>query len=442
MMKSRISRSVLIAGFALIGISGWVYWEFFHDIDPKEAIAYYSQIELIPDAENGAYAIAGIAAPHGTQNLHAWGYAQVVKNRDRHQRDIEVINILDDQPAADNRLYLNLGRDDVALGCWLSRGYRERDDIQCMSDDTIRDMIESNRELIERYKTLFRYQHLYYVPWDGIGVGKTFHLSRLMIIDFWLNKDNLSDADLVTVLNFFRFWEKVSRNGQDLVDTAISMVNYSYASYLLARFAEVNPDILIRYHKLYGQFYSDRVSEECFDNWNRVDFKSLNSHFCFFNQHEEFQDQCEPVKKTWSFKPGRTIQLLFENRATYGNCTQPNKEHNGRSGLDMGYWPYVFIRPGNFRGRAMAALLPRGMEKACDIAQNLDVQAEQNGFRNLYLHFKLRHYTPEQVDQAYRDNKKLFKIKGTDRFYFWDNGKHLLVWEQVNPKEKYTIPYF
>jgi hypothetical protein len=107
-MKRRNNIFIVFLLSAFIGFAGLVVWEFNYDIDPKEAVAFFSQIDTIPDEENAAYTIAGIAAPLGTEDIHAWGYSEVLKNRERSQRDEEPIFILDDQPGADKRLYIDL----------------------------------------------------------------------------------------------------------------------------------------------------------------------------------------------------------------------------------------------------------------------------------------------------------------------------------------------
>lgn len=202
-------------------------------------------------------------------------------------------------------------------------------------------------------------------PADYVGMGSTFVLSKLLKIDLWFNKNNLSDADILTTLNFFRFWENVSRNGdQSLVDTTISMVNYCYAATFLTRLSELNPDILTRYHKYYGKFYSKSVGEEDFDNWNRAWFRDFNLTFCFISRLGERQLPCVPAEKSLAFKPGRTFKLLFENRPILKDCTMSAKESDGRKNdIDVFFWMYIFRRPGNFTGRSVERLLLKGQER-------------------------------------------------------------------------------
>jgi hypothetical protein len=77
------------------------------------------------------------------------------------------------------------------------------------------------------------------------------------------------------------------------------------------------------------------------------------------------------------------------------------------------FWMYIFRRPGKFAGRSIERILSKGQETLCRLPQKLDWKMEENEFRNLYLYFKSNNYTSEQVGQAFRENRRLFQIKGT-----------------------------
>ncbi len=77
------------------------YAEFVRDVDTQPALEYYRQLPQIVDADNAAFAFAGLAAPPGTADPRSWGFVEVMKNRERLRRGEARIRVLDDRDAGD-----------------------------------------------------------------------------------------------------------------------------------------------------------------------------------------------------------------------------------------------------------------------------------------------------------------------------------------------------
>jgi hypothetical protein len=441
--KSLNHIAAALLAFAFVGSVGLLYWEFGHDVDASEALEFFNSIKVIPDEENAAYAIAGLAAPPGTKDLHEWGRSEVFKNRDRHMRGEAQIRILSEEPTPDERLFIDLGDEDKKLYCWLPGRNGEGSDEDCMDEAAIRNALERNQVLLRRYKEVFKYPSLSYEPQDYIGVGNAIALTKLLVIQYWINKDNLSENDIATIFRLFRFWERVSRSGdQTMVGTAISLVNYGLATSLITQLSSLNPGILMRYYERYGRFYAERIDEEAFENIARQEFQVFNASVCLTNRLGGKQLPCEPAGAGLTYKPGRTLNMLFEERPEYEDCYGPEKRvTEAGDESTVAFFVRALARPGNFSGRLQALSLIATWEVPCELFDNANTKSEINELYNLYVGFKRKGYSAEQVALEYQENKGSFGIDGTDRFFRWDGDTNSMVLDAGRGGQTYSIPY-
>lgn len=436
-----LTLAIILTLTSLTGIVGLGYWEFIYDIQPKEALEYYNKITLIPDEENGAFALAGVAAPPGIDDLHTWGKSEVEKNLERSLSDDKTVKILSEKPGLDNRLFVDLGDNGKHFVCWMPDSTWEGKDKNCMDEESILNIIDKNRQLIERYKKVFSYSNFDLGLHYNIGYQYSISLSKLLITDYWFRKNDLSEEDISIIFKFFRFWENSSRNESlSMVNKAITIVNYGIADSLLMALTRRNPLLLEQYHTKYGNFFAERTTQKDLDSIIRAEFKMLNSELCLLRDYRANRISCKPIDKNLTFKPGRTIEMLYENRPRFQECEELTSK-NSSNNLDFSSWARILMRPGNFRGRTMANLFLGGMLKWCDMFDNLNMKIERNALRNLYLHFKLSNFTHDKIGNAYQNNKNLFRIEGTNRYFGWDQGKHLLVWKGKQYNLRYEIPY-
>ena len=441
-----LNIQTIIASLVAAIIVAIAYWEFVYDINPKEALEYFKQIESVPDADNAVFAFAGIAAPLSVKDIHHWGKLEISNNTVQFLNGEGGINVLDDEPGVDNRLFINWNVGNV-YGCWLP-GASEDGYPGCIDEASMKKVIDTNRTLLERYKSVFDYNHYDSEPYYYEGFENSITLTKLLAIDFWVNRDNLTDEDVSTVFKFFRFWEKVSRfENVNAVVKAVALVNHGIAGLLLGRLSERDPTLIERYAHIYGKFFYERAGSRDIDSVNRGEFRFFNSEFCFIKRYSNRKVLCKPRTKSLSFKPGRTIQLIFENRLKEETCTtkkiKPQKNQYIDNDTSLWGWEVTYMRPGNYRGRAIANLVTEDLERVCDYFRNINKKAEENELRNLYLYFKQNHFDPDKIYLAYLNSNELFRIKDTDRYFRWDNEKKELIWElEESSLVKYAIPYF
>jgi len=417
-------------------------FELSYDSESIEAIEYFNEIEKVEDAYNSLFAIAGIAAPIGTTNIHEWGYKEVIKRRGMDYRGKgKPQNILDNQVTNDGRFFIDLGASKKHYVCWFPKSNWEGKAKNCMDESEIRNVIKMNEVLLERYNTIFKYNKLQYELNDSVGIHHTIGLSKLLVIKYWLNRDNLSDEDIETILKFYNYWDSVIDGGTlGLIGLSVALVNEGLASNLIANIAKTKPKILRKYHTDYGEFNQNRVGNQFHNNIIKNEFRFLNSEICLIGASESSNYKCNKLEKTISFKPNRTLDFIYNRKTKLSMCANA-RQFETDEGLDYLFWLDVFKKPGNFRGRAAAKLFIGGFEKMCDLYDNLNIKAEENGLRNLYNYFKEKDYSKLDISKLYKENKRLFMINDTERYYEWDEQEYALIYSTLNNKLIVSIPY-
>ena len=109
--------------------------------------------------------------------------------------------------------------------------------------------------------------------------------------------------------------------------------------------------------------------------------------------------------------------------------------------MDSDFWTYLFKRPGNFRGRGIALLHTGGMRKACTLFSGLNLRAEQNRLRNLYLRFKAQNFDAARIDEVYASDREQFRIPGSDDSFAWDRSRQALLRPGRGELPTYVLPY-
>ena len=417
----------LLQLIVLVALAAGFYAEFVHDVNADNALDYYRQLPQIDDDANAIFTFAGLAAPPAIDDTRAWGFVEVMKNRDRQQRGEARLSILDDRDAGDGRLYLQLPAASQRYACWLP-SFDDPDSARgCVSRDEMQGLLQQNALLLERYQQIFGYRELFYRGGDEIGFKHSLALSRLLAIDLWLRREQLDAADIDLLFRFYRFWEQRARNSSlALVGSGMSIVNYGAAASLLARLSEIDPGLLSAYQSAYGKFDQSRLDDDDFDNFVRAEFRSLNFDICFFADPDATVP-CKESTRNLYYKPGRTLELLYSQRLQRSDCIDSAGGRRVNSeAVDSDFWTYLFKRPGNFRGRGIARLHSGGMRKACAIFTSLDLRAEQNALRNLYLQLKRDGLDPAQVGHLYKTERDKFKIPGRAFYFDWNDERQEL----------------
>jgi hypothetical protein len=253
----------------------------------------------------------------------------------------------------------------------------------------------------------------------------------------------LSDADLRDIFELSRFWERVLRqSNHGLLGMAVSLVNYGLAASLITHLSELDPAILSRYYELHGRFHDAPIDEYYFEQIVKYEFRLLNSEYCFISHYGDRPANCQPRPYALTFKPGRTIKILYDERLKYEDC------HGGAQRVlytgddsQLIFWSKVFARPGNLLGRAEASQFLNGQLKSCEMFKNLENKLEINRFRNFYLDLRQHGVSVDQLDRLYRDKRELFRIGERDRYYQWDSEKRVLRFELQDFNLNYSIPY-
>lgn len=419
------------------------YWEFVRDIDPAEALLYYQQQPRLADADNAAFAFAGIAAPEQTPDPAAWGYVEILKNRDRYRRGEPRVPLLGDQAADDRRLFLLLPERDRHLACWLPTGNDRQPAAGCLERDDLLALLARNRPLLERYRKVFDFDGLYFRKQDRIGFTHAHRLSRMLAIDLWLRREFLDTGDVETLFKFFRFWERQARNTSlSLVGATMSIVNYDIAATLLSRLSELDPGLLRQYRERHGDFVAAGFGADNFDRLVRSDFRSMNHEFCFSPLLGGDSERCEAPGGNLYYKPGRTVRLLYDLRLRPEHCAPGKKARQvNTEAVDSDFWTYLFSRPGNFRGRGIARLASGAMRKVCVLLDIVDAHAEQNRLRNLYLFFTDHGYDAAKVETHLRDFARSYRDDGGKSSYAWHAETGELVWQAPAGVQRYRLVY-
>ena len=421
---------------AAIALAVPFYHEFVADVDAAAAVAYFSQQPQLDDTDNAAFAYAGIVAPPASDSPRGWGYVEVIKNRERQRRGERRSRIVDDRPAEDDRLWLQLPAAGHQLVCWLpsARAARARSD--CLDRGQMQALLERNRLALQRYRAMFDYPGLYFREQDDLGLTHAPTLSRLLAIDLWLRRDRLADDDIETLFRFFRFWENQARGSRlGLVGTTIAIVNYEIAASLLARLSELDPALLLRYREYYGDFIATPLGADDYDRLVRAEFRSINFEFCFVDRLGGESVSCARSGRNLYYKPGRTLALLYRQRLQPADCRVPARQQQvDPEAVDREFWKHVFRRPGNFRGRSIARLISGAMRKACVLLDGVDRLAQQNRLRNLYLYFQRRGYSPAQIEEHLASGE-------TDPSIAWDADRRLLRWQPRDGQQRYDLFY-
>ena len=419
------------------------YWEFVRDIDPGEALAYYQQQPRLADADNGAFAFAGIAAPEQAPDPAAWGYVEIQKNRDRYRRGELRITLLGDRAADDRRLFLQLPAEGRHLACWMPTGGDARSAPGCLEREDMLALLAQNRLLLERYRKVFDFDGLYFRKQDRIGFTHAHRLSRMLAIDLWLRRESLEPDDVETLFGFFRFWERQARDTSlSLVGATMSIVNYDIAATLLSRMSELDPGLLARYRGRHGDFDDAGFGADNFDRLVRSDFRSMNLEFCFSPLLGDETESCEARGGNLYYKPGRTVRLLYDLRLRPGHCAPGERARQvNTEAVDSDFWTYLFSRPGNFRGRGIARLASGAMRKVCVLLDTVDAHAEQNRLRNLYLLFTDKGYDGAQIETYLQDFMRSYRDRGGQSGFAWHAETGELVWQAASGIQRYRLAY-
>ncbi len=425
---------------ALAAAAVLFYREFIHDIEAVAAVEYFQQQPRLDDADNAAYAFAGLVAPASSRNPHSWGYIEVVKNRERLLRGEARIRIVGEQQADDGRLALRLPAAGQHFTCWLPTKDKANTIPGCLDRTEMQALLAQNAIPLARYRELFDYAGLYFRQQDDIGFDHAPYLSRLLAIDLWMRRENLGATDIDTLFGFFRFWEGRARDSRlGLVGSTIAIANYDIAASLLARLTELEPGLLAIYHSRHGDFIEAGLDAGDYDRLVRAEFRSLNYEFCFFTRLGGEAVPCEQTGSNLYYKAGRTLDLLYRQRLTPGDCRDSTRRLGADpEAVDREFWKHAFRRPGNFRGRSSARLLSGAMRKACVLLDGVDRLAQQNRMRNLYLRFRRNAYTAAQIERHLAASGG--QTDG-EPVVTWDSEARTLRWLATDGRQRYELRY-
>lgn len=426
-----------------VGFLALMYWEFVYDVNVDKELQFFTSIQPVPDAENALYSLVAINAPLGTDNIREWGKRELASASKRPRVGAYARIKSTSEPNSESKIYVEMRDETQHYVCWLPGLDREGSEKNCMDEATIRDVIQRNRVVMQRYQTAFKYQSLYYELHDKISFSDTINLTKLAVIDYWLRRDELSQNDIAEIFEMMLFWERVIREGNhSFVGMAIALVNYGLASSLVTRLSELDPGILTDYYQAYGKFFDKPFDAGDFETIVKHEFRMMNAEFCFVTRYGDQAVDCQPKPFAFAFKPGRTIRIFYDQRLKYEDCYGPERRLSKASDdNELIFWATVFARPGNFRGRTVALLFANSQRKTCELFENLRFKVETNRFRNFYLKLKQDGLSPDQLDKLYQDDKEFFRIGDSDQFYVWDSENELLVFNLAGFEINYAIPY-
>ncbi|MCP4335091.1 MAG: hypothetical protein GY785_20750 [Gammaproteobacteria bacterium] len=440
-MMFRYSATAVALSLLIPGILFWFYWEFAGDADVDQEIAFYTSIMMVPDSENALYSLVGVHAPLDTENIREWGKQALTRYKEGPRIGGEQSLKIKKNTGSESPVRIETGGDTKHYVCWFPGKNLAADQKGCMDEAGIREYIRLNQIVMRRYQQAFQYQSLYYELDDNYSIQSTIGLTKLAVIDYWLRRNDLSPAEVDSIVEMMRFWERVIDEGNhSLVGLAIALVNYGLSSNLVTHLSEIDPGILMRYHQLFGNFYEKPVDSDFIETIAKHEFRMLNSELCFLTHYRDRAVDCRSMQYATGFKPNRTIRILYDQRLKQEDCNGPKKRSWDADTDDWLFWVKIFSRPGNFRGRTVAVLLSNGMTNSCEIFKNLAYKVKSNQFRNFYLSLKRQGISAEQLDGLSKANKDLFRVGESDQYYVWDFEKESLVYTN-DLKMSYTIPY-
>lgn len=192
-----------------------------------EASAFFGQYR-IPAHGELAYAIAGLGAPTGTDNL-SFGKKWVDA-------------FLAGKPLRQELLEVKWDAD--AIDCWFNE-YPRMDAKKCASDAEVSQMLLKNQEILVRLRHLTKL-----TPENGalrLRAGGYLSAIKLALIDISLDARQLRTKEALDKwLHLHRFLTGMSSTGTNWVETAINLVNegssLSVLEELLLRATELTPD--------------------------------------------------------------------------------------------------------------------------------------------------------------------------------------------------------
>ena len=147
-----IGRAQRYGLFALALIAGWLAFAFFHDekLDDGFDEFYFGARSVVPDDENISVGISGLSAPSGMDFMtHGRFVSGLWLSRISSEEAKARINALGKLDFIGTR---------EELGCWYE-SIAKRKDENCGSESRLVMLLQSNAELLSRYRQLYRLPH-------------------------------------------------------------------------------------------------------------------------------------------------------------------------------------------------------------------------------------------------------------------------------------------
>jgi len=442
-----------IVGILILSTLGFAaYREFLVDIHPLEAIDYFRVDDSIPTAKNAAFALRGIVAPARIEDFHEWGYERWLKTRGAsysNYTDSELSSVEESlssgkplAPRDGDRLELAIPADGKHYLCWQPDG--ELNSSKCVTHDEILGMLETNALPLERYTQVITYDQADFVHGPGLRYV-AIEMSRQFSIRYWLNRKNLVPQDLESIARQLHFWRSIIDNGYlGAVDLATALVSYHQALVLFHEVSKRYPGLLGLYRRKFGNFTTPPVDQALFDRLAISAFYAIDDELCLGKAFGYPDTYCREYSRSLLYKPGRTINLMFQARHRLKYCSVPaDSEFEFRYIVDPRTFLEVLRRPGNYVGRLHALLTYHNSTNLCDLIANLRRKNEVFALYRLYLNFADAKFTPAQVEEAYVSEREIFRIPGSERYFKWNKEtKSIVMTIEDKPDTVYfELPY-
>ncbi len=431
-MASRLTAPLLML------LLGWVYWEFYHDPRPSEAIEFFFPIGTVADEDNAIFSIAGLAAPRGTANIRQWGYRRINDNRERIRDGLNPEPLLSRRNQAEDYPKLS-GSEPGKRFCWSidASAAPTRDD--CYLERELEVAVARNRTLLERYESIFAYSAIDNRHYYGVDLAETYAYTDLYAAQFWLRRTRLDAADYARIFRFFRFWQNLYLNAAlGTSGRAMLMINYARASRLLSTLAQVDPDILLEYYAVHGDFDPPADRQILLDDLLRQEFRLLDRLYCL-RGHFGVADDCAPVAFRFPGKEGETTRKLFASRPTPEICAaQVDRASLRFERRDR--WRFMLRDPGNIFGNFLLTTVA-DRARLCQALRQYLQEAEVNLLRNTYLEFRRQNLDAPDLARRFAVDPVIFDNGFSGNQIRWDApGRRLVMLNRRFPRE-YFIPY-
>lgn len=207
--------------------------------NPEIAAFVAGQHEAVKDEDNAYFAVIGLTAPRG-KDIHEAGesrfqrYESFRKSHPRAERlDLQFLLGPDT---------LGFKGDDPDLWLYLEPESCITNRIRCPSDNSVRDLLAANDELLRRYLTLYKYPRFYDTSYIFSGYTELIQLNKLLAARAMLDaKSGRLGRALESLGENLRFLRRALKDHHGFVTNASLQVAFGFTAGTLAEIVHLYP---------------------------------------------------------------------------------------------------------------------------------------------------------------------------------------------------------